>query len=325
MRKVYALLMYPTLFIMLTGCSEENSTPLLQIVEEKILEGIPSGSGIVIKNDLAYIIGDDATGVYQLNLENYEHKKIAIVGMHFQEHREPREVKHDFESAGLFTWERAEYLLAFGSGSSSPSRDSLLMVKFADPLDTKIVSLQKFYEHLNAATGSATAHFNLEGATVVGDRLILLNRGNNYLIKMKLNDFTQYLVDSAAPIPEIEYHKVKLPSLEKHEARLSGVCTLNDNHLLFSASVEDTDDWTKDGPVLGSFIGIYSLRDSSVVSTYLLEGKPGIPLKAKIESLDILRKDANGDVILIAIGDNDNGTTNLFKLKLQIPPKKTGK
>ena len=51
------------------------------IEEEMSLKGIPSASGMVIKDTMAYIICDDATGVYQLNLRGYKQYKIPIHGL----------------------------------------------------------------------------------------------------------------------------------------------------------------------------------------------------------------------------------------------------
>jgi hypothetical protein len=283
------------------------------------LDSIPSGSGIVLKNDTAYIIGDDATGIYQLNLGNYQQQKIPITGLDYSQYREPREVKHDFESAALVSWKGNEYLLAFGSGSGDISRDSMLMIRTSDLTDNKIVSLNNFYRRLKSLTLSDSNEWNIEGATVEKEFLFLFNRANNMIITFKLNDFISHLIDDNDPFPAIEYHRIKLPFIENHEARLSGACTLDNIHLLFSASVEDTPDWTKDGPVLGSFIGVYSTRDSAVVASFLLQDERGVVLKEKIESLDILENAPGKDLVLIAIGDNDNGTSNIFRLRLQVP------
>ncbi|MES2431757.1 MAG: hypothetical protein V4556_12530 [Bacteroidota bacterium] len=302
----------------LHSCKRQVTINSLNIIEKKVLDSIPSGSGIVLINDTAYIIGDDATGVYRLNLKTYDQKKIPMAGLNFNQYREPKPVKHDFETASFASWNGNEYLLSFGSGSNA-TRDSMLMIKLADSNGNKIISLQNFYSRLQSATSTISKEWNIEGATVDKDMLILLNRGNNMIIQFKINDFLFYLLNDNMPFPAIEYHSIKLPAIQGHEARLSGACSLEDTHILFSASVEDTPDWTKDGPVLGSFIGIYSLRDSLVVASYLLKNEKDEVLKEKIESLDILQKESGKEIIVIAIGDNDNGTTNLFKLKLQLP------
>jgi hypothetical protein len=317
MIKVY-LLLYCTTTILCLSCTGHGSKFPLSIAEKKVLDSTPSGSGIVLKNDTAYIIGDDATGIYVMSLRNLQQRKIPIRGADHNQHRRAKSIKHDFESATLASWKGDEYLLAFGSGSTTILRDSMLMLRLPDFADT-VISLQNFYSRLRILTLTDGKEWNIEGATVANDLLILFNRGNNLIIQFRLNDFISYLFNDNAPFPAIRYHRVKLPSIEKHGARLSGVCTLDDTHILFSAAVEDTPDWVNDGPVLGSFIGIYSLPDSTVVASYLLQDETGSPLKEKIESLDILQHAPGTGLILIAVGDNDNGTSSLFRLKLQAP------
>ena len=300
-------------------CSEMKMNTHLIIETETILEDVPSGSGIVIKKEIAYIFSDDGTGVYQLNLLNQQHNKIAILGMAYDVYREEKAVKHDFESATLVNWDGKEYLLALGSGSKENARDSMLMLNTLDFKDNRIVSLHNIYKQLRQLTNTGTEHWNIEGATTIEDELVLLNRGNNLLIRINKNDLLSYISDSSTPFPEIKYHRVKLPSIGDHEARLSGACTLDSSHILFSASVEDTPDWISDGPVLGSFIGVYSLQSGKVIASHLLQDGRGNVQKEKLEAVDILRKEANGDIILLALSDNDNGTSKLFQLRLKIP------
>ena len=298
------------------GCFQQDEDHLLLIKHKKILDSIPSGSGMVLKNDTAYIIGDDATGIYQLNIVNYGQHKIPIRGLSPNQYREPKSVKHDFECATFVNWKGKEYLLGLGSGGNS-YRDSMLMLNMSDFDDNKILSIHNFYKRLQLLTNSDSTQWNIEGATSLAGDLVILNRGNNLIIKFNLGDFMEYVFDNNTSFPAVDYHQIRLPSINKHEARLSGACTLDGDRLLFSASVEDTPDWTKDGPVLGSFIRIYSLSENKIKASYLLQDNNKNALKEKIESLDIWKHEADGNIIFYAIGDDDAGTTNLFQLKLR--------
>jgi len=238
--------------------------------------------------------------------------------LRYNEYREPKPVKHDFESATLINWNDKEYLLAFGSGSNLTTRDSLLLFNIADNKDQRILSLRNFYLQLLKLTSIDSLQWNIEGTTVIGDDLILLNRGTNLMIQLKLNDFLTYIFNSGSSFPKIIFHQVKLPAIDNKEARLSGACTLNDSLLLICASVEDTPDWTKDGPVLGSYLGIYSVKETKLLKSFLLKNKQGLVLKEKIESLDVLEQTDKNKIRLIAIGDNDNGSSKLFNMKMRI-------
>jgi len=112
----------------ITVSCQQNEKQLLTIQSEKILDSLPSGSGMIIKNNIAFIVSDDGTGIYQLNLSNFRQNKIPITGLPFDEYREPKPVKHDFESICLANWNGIEYFIAFGSGSNSVSRDSMLIM-----------------------------------------------------------------------------------------------------------------------------------------------------------------------------------------------------
>jgi hypothetical protein len=308
------LIILATLFMYLFACSP--SQVKMTIESEELLDSIPSGSGIAIKNDSAIIIGDDATGVYRLDLDSYNYTKISLPHISAENYRQPKDAKLDFECAAIARWKGSEYLISLGSGSNNDARDSALIMNLADYNDKRIVSLSTFYKALQQRTGSDRKVWNIEGATVANDSLFVCNRGNNLIISMPLNGFLNYVTGLDSLLPKAEYHLVKLPYILNRQARLSGICTLNDNELLFCASVEDTEDWTTDGPILGSFVGIYSIKSASVRSAVLLQNNNGERLKEKLESLEVLSK-FPGRLKIMAIGDNDNGATRVFVLELK--------
>lgn len=301
-----------------TGSCDSNHTggKLISIISQRTLENIPSGSGIVVHKDMAYIIGDDATGIYQLDFALNRETKIPVAGMDSATYREAKADKHDFESATLVDWNGQLYLLGIGSGSKSVTRDSALLLNVSNHSDYKIFSLQVLYEQLRRQTQTDVAQWNIEGVAVAGKKMILANRGNNGLYILQLNEFLEWVQNPGTKFPSVDTYKVKLPTIKDKEARLSGLCTVNDTELLFCASVEDTPDWVSDGPILGSIIGNYLLSKKAVGSTFLLQDKDGKPLLEKIESLDLLGESKGKTVNVIAIGDNDNGSTELFKLQI---------
>ena len=301
--------------IWLCSCGSE-STNKLTIEYKKSFDSIPSASGIAVRGNDVFVVCDDGTGIYRINLPDYHQTKLPVKGLPSELYREHKTVKHDFESACFVKWKEKDYLMAMGSGSTAGFRDSLLLMNTADFTDQRIISLHTFYNQLQSITHTDRSQLNIEGLTVVGNNLIIVNRGNNLMISCNLSDFLSWLTESADTVPQIKYHKLALPSIDKKEARLSGICTIDDTHLLFCASVEDTPDWTKDGPVLGSFFGIYSIKDEKISATYLLKDENDLPLKEKIESVDILQN-KDGDLIFLAAGDNDDGTSDLFRLKLR--------
>jgi hypothetical protein len=305
-----------TRMISLAGCA--GITPGdMKITRETVLDSVPSGSGLVLRGDTAHIVGDDATGVYLVNVKDTRHSKIPIAKLNHRIYREPKNTKHDFEAATFVSWKGIDYMLAFGSGSDNPARDSLLLMNLSDPGDNKIISIERFYKKLQEQTGTPAKQWNIEGATVVDTSLVLFNRGNNMIIRMPTSDFMSYVLNDGLGFPVIEFTKISLPHIGSHEARLSGASTLNNEFIVFSASVEDTPDWTEDGPILGSIIGVYSLKEKKVIRSSVLKNARGVVLKEKIESLDAVGKQPGGPIKLIAISDNDNGTSTLWEIELK--------
>lgn len=300
---------------MLCGCGGKANF-IFSIEEEKILDSIPSGSGLAIDKTHGFIISDDGTCIYRLNLENYVYYKIPLSGSNYGEYKEPKSTKHDFESAAFAEWKGSNYLVALGSGSGGVSRDSLLMLNLPDSTQ-KLISIGKFYKELRSRTGVDSMHWNIEGLTLAGNDIVMLNRGNNTMISFDMEEFFNYLLRPGFSFPKARVHRIQLPFIGKHEARLSGVCNFDKDLLLISASVEDTPDWISDGPVLGSYIVIYSLKEQKLEGSYLLKDREGKTLKEKIESVDVFERRKNGDVIFLAIADNDDGSSKLFRLKLQ--------
>lgn len=300
----------------MTQCrSPKNDTPSAVVVKEHTLNSISSGSGFVLYKDSAYIISDDAPYIGRLSLRNNRLERIPIHGLGLYDQRIPKPLKPDFEAALTGPLDSKEYLFAFGSGSQSPERDSVLFFPVDNPTVQRKVSLSPFYQKVQQLIYKPESHWNLEGATKVADSLVLFNRGNNTVLNVSWNQFTAFILGVASEFPFVSYHRVRLPMLGEHEARFSGACTLNDQYLLVSASVEDTPNWTDDGPVLGSFVGLLDRKTYQMKNPLQVTNAQGKPYVHKIESLEVLEKEKDGTLIIGALVDDDDGTTKLIRIR----------
>ena len=309
------------LVLSFNACKEKGKEAVAVIVTSKIFDSIPSGSGMDIYNDSLFIIGDDAASVYQLSLSNHQYKKIPLHISTPGMYRIEKLSKPDYESAAVLTFRGGHYLLAFGSGSKSPERDSLLILDLqAGKVDT-VINIRSFYDHLLSVGKMKNADLNIEGAAVAEDKLVLMNRGNNMVFSFNAEKFIESILSNSAP-PAIHSFRAKLPSIDQFEARLSGGAASGDD-LLFCASVEKTADWTKDGPIAGSFIGLMDERKEHVMSAAKLTYADGTIAVEKIESIAFLRKEPNGDITLLAVADNDDGKTKLMEIRLKENKEKT--
>lgn len=302
--------------LLATQCrSDKGDAPSAVVVKEHILKSISAGSGIVLHKDSVYIISDDAPFVGRLALRNNRLQRIPINGLGHYDTRIPRPLKRDYEAALAGPMDGRDYLFAFGSGSQSPERDSLLFFPIGNPEQQQKVSLAPFYQKMQQLIYRPEAHWNLEGVTKVADSLVLFNRGNNTVMNVSWNQFTSFVLGVASEFPFVSYRRVRLPLLGEQEARFSGACTLNDEYVVVSASVEDTPNWNEDGPVLGSFIALLDRHTYEVKNARQVTNGQGKPYVHKIESLEVLEKEEDGTLILAALVDDDDGKTRLIRIR----------
>jgi len=302
-----------TLFIQCR--STKDGTPAAVVIKEHVLSSISSGSGLATYKDSAYIISDDAPFLGRVSLKSQRLQRIPIHGLALYDARIPQALKPDFEAALIGPLDGKNYLFAFGSGSISPERDSLLFFPVDRPTEQRKVSLTPFYQRIQQLLYKPEAHWNLEGATKASDSLVLFNRGNNTIMNVSWNQFAAFVQGVASEFPFVSYRRVRLPELQGHEARFSGACTVNDQYLLASASVEDTPNWTEDGPVLGSYIVLIDRQTYAVKAAHQLTSTQGKPYVHKVESVEVLEKEADGTLIVAALVDDDDGKTRLIRIR----------
>ncbi len=116
-----------------------------------------------------------------------------------------------------------------------------------------------------------------------------------------------------------EIYWFTLPALDNTTAGFSGVCILPDNRgLLFTASLEATNDAYSDGEILGSYIGLVKFEnlENGIIHTELIK-QNNKTLITKIEGISVKSMDKN-KANIIAVSDNDDGTSWIFEITLDI-------
>lgn len=286
-----------------------------------LLNAVPSGSGLAVEGDTIYIVGDDSPFLFTLNFR-YELKDSALLLPSFKEmHRIPKPLKPDFESLLADTSGNELSLYAFGSGSKTVERDSLLQIKVGGNIQVEHFSLSAFYAALMERMGIGIADFNLEGAALMEDTLYLFNRANNHIITLSWEDFKTYLKNEVElSALEMSFYPVELPKIKGITAGFSGACPVPEKRaLLFTATVEDTQNWIDDGDILGSFIGSVSvdkLEEGKPARTVLVIDDEGAGVLEKLESVDVVSQTPEGDYNALAVADNDDGASTLLELKI---------
>jgi hypothetical protein len=298
------------LSILFITCKRPTSVQMLHI-EERYLLDFPSGSGMVVDGESVYVISDDAPWLFRLSLTTRQYTRIPIIHADTSVHRIPKADKPDYEALCKLKIGEAYFLAAFGSGSISAARDSLLLISLQDPTRQQKIDLSLLYKKLQ---GNKTA-INIEGAGADHSTLFLMDRESNQIHQLPISSFIDFINSGGRRVPaNIASHTISLPG--SFPTRISGGCLLNNSTLLFCASMEDTPDAIQDGKIYGSYIGLMNTSDMALLSMFPLVDAKGKTLTDKLESVDVQEQDADGNYHIWSIADNDQGNTVLYKLRL---------
>lgn len=288
----------------------------IELINTKRLTDFPSGSSMEFYNNILYLVGDDAEKLLMLD-KNYNAIN-AVTLFDNKEYRIPKKKKADLEASAIIEYKHKKYLLLLGSASKEKREKVLLMaLDENDHHDFEIIKTEVFVTKLEAA---GVEEVNIEGATAIGDELILSNRGNknhpdNLLIKTSSHFFEQQ--DKAA----LHTSLLDINKSGETTAGISGLCySPVDDTLFFTASTELTDNAVDDGEIGDSFLGmIYHI--SGKLNNKIIDPDMIINLSKtnpafsgeKIESICIEQHDDKG-IIFHLVSDNDDGKTGLYKI-----------
>lgn len=323
MRYSFLLIMVLLLCI---SCEEQknNNSSISQITENKKnievlsyqkIKNFSSGSGMAFYNNHFYLVGDDDPFLIKTNKEGDILQKWQLWdSSDVQDGRINKKVKPDFEAVCLFPYQEDTLLLIFGSGSKSPKRDVIIAFH---PRTETIDTLKgaAFFAWFKETKGLSSDEINLEGAAYHNENLYLLNRHNNTIYTFTKEGFTVFLERGLTDSLSGSQNHYVLPVYKNDTARFSGASYLKERRaLLFSASIETTDNWQDDGKILGSFIGLIHLdslanKNPFCEPVYL---KDSTRFKGKIEAVQGIKKDDHLHIYFVT--DDDDGTTGWGKL-----------
>jgi hypothetical protein len=287
----------------------------LEVKSRTELKGVPSASGIEFYADSYYVVGDNSAWLYHFNsafegLVKYQiHDPLNQVNDTI-----PKKVKPDFEATTLVTSSNQAQLYIFGSGSKSPMRDILVKVDLNNPRNYESLSLEKFYLKLKA---DGVSELNIEGAVYANDYFYLLNRADNSIIRFAHVEFEAFL---RSPVQDLKFTKFKfvLPVVDNVQAAFSGATLIpGTDRMIFTASLEQTDNWIDDGAILGSYLGIINLNElqdtNEALVLPILEN--GTVSKVKIESVTV-KSATRQKVEVFMVTDSDGGASELIEADL---------
>jgi hypothetical protein len=283
----------------------------IQITSYKILDNIPSCSGVEFYNSSIYICGDNSPYLFRLSSDGDLLEKFKIKNGDFKD-TIPKKIKPDFESITRYTFQKQNQFLIFGSGSLSPYRDSLVQLNADAPEDYKTFSLSGLYQLIRE---KISGELNLEGACIYENILYLLNRSDNTIIKIAVQPLLHAL-NHKDQIPPIELIQIQLPAINNIQSSFSGAAIIpGTSKMIFTATTEDTPNAYDDGVNYGSYIGITDLQDlqKQPMCVAISDNKTTRPWK--VESLAVVKVRKN-KIELVLVTDNDGTASELIFAEL---------
>ncbi|RZL32177.1 MAG: hypothetical protein EOO96_14655 [Pedobacter sp.] len=221
------------------------------------IKGVGAASGLFIKENELYIIGDNSAYLYQYHIAEKQLSKIELLSGFQPSENIPKNMKPDFEVLCHFQ----NQLFILGSGSK-PNR--CMMVNYH--LETKKITRQNLtnlYDNIKKATGFDDENFNIEGAIANENNWYLFNRGNgtankNGIFKLEGADLANAKFTAFIPIALLKTNNVLVSFTD---------AVLHQNQIYFIAAAEDTTSTYDDGEILGSYLGKIDLENFHLVFT----------------------------------------------------------
>jgi hypothetical protein len=259
-----------------------------------IVGHVRGGSALVGLDEYSLaVVQDDVSGLARVLTDPLRVTAIpapAIEGFRsFSSKRGNKPLKPDLEAAVMLE----SHLVALGSGSTD-RRKRLLLSRYVPYIlgPPHYVDARDFYDALEAEPRFAGSELNVEGAAIVGEELVLANRGNgaprgdlspvDALCWIDAAAFTAHALDGG-PAPELgSVVPVELGMLEGVRLTITDLASRDDT-LYFLAAAEASPDTYHDGEVVGSALG--TLTRNGAASWVRLEHPDGTPVTAKAEGL----------------------------------------
>lgn len=258
--------------------------------------GLSAASGLVLRGDLAFVLGDDRSGLDRLRLADGRPLAPIPLLAGTSEAVLSKAVKPDLEALADLG-ERG--LLALGSGSR-PNRERAFRVHPRGVrFGVQAIDLSPLYARLRRDIGA----LNIEGAVLLGDDLVLAHRGvgasePSCLVRLDAAMLFDRAPDLWPAAALLDIRAISLGQLDGVALGLTDLATSPDGRLHYLAAAEATADAYLDGPCRGSVIGCL---DEQGQARTLARLRPDV----KAEGLAFRRREAQADCWLVVTDADD--------------------
>lgn len=208
-------------------------------------------------------------------------------------------------------------LLALGSGSKPNRQQAVLLMLDAQGAvqgAPRLIDLRALYQPLHAQF----ADLNIEGAFLLGQHFVLLQRGNqgqaaNAAVRFAWSALQAWLLGERAEAPAPEsMQPLALGELQGVALGFTDGAALADGRWLFSAVAENTADSYQDGACLGAVIGLVE-ADGQLRQLATLDAQ------WKVEGLAVQQRGEKLLLSLVTDADDPQIAASLLALELALP------
>lgn len=269
----------------------------------KSFETIKAASGIISRNNKLYIISDDSDILYIYDLKIHKLSKKSLCENGALSEHLPKSEKSDFEAIVYSN----NHFFVFGSGSL-PNRNKLAIISEKD-YSLKIENLTDFYNRLKTFSGIDNENFNIEGAIIIQDILLLFQRGNG---SDKINGIFKIQNWRNTEEEIIDFFLIPLPLIGNSSFTFTDAIYLEEK-IYFVAAAEASNSTYDDGEILGSMIGIINPTTLEVEKTQIISSSH------KFEGLTFIsRKGSFKNFLICEDPDDDEVSAGIYELKIRI-------
>lgn len=268
---------------------------------------LSAASGLALVNSTIYVIADDEhhLGIFSACDTNPGRLLRLVAGELPEDKSERKRRKPDFEA--IVAIEGSDgfpggRLLVLPSGSR-PNRYKGAMLVLDRAGQPQGSPFELDMSPILASLRDSFAEVNVEGAVVLGEDLLLFQRGrrgadDNAIVRYPLQEAMAALEGrGAARLGPSVIDRPKLPSINNVPFGFTDATVLPGGGIAFCAVAEDTEDAYNDGPCMGAAVGILS-DDGQLVSFQELD-RPW-----KIEGIDARLRDGRTEVLMVTDADD---------------------
>jgi hypothetical protein len=280
---------------------------LSHATSEKRAPHLAAASGLVNIDRTLYVVADDENHLGVFSADNHAPGDLIRLfeGTLPEKTKKRKAEKRDLETLThlpAFAGYRHGALLALGSGSKPNRATGVLLGLGANGqvnTEPEHIDFASLYDDLRQEFDV----LNIEGAVILGDDIVLLQRGNkgskNGLIRFPIENFLHDLATGKAPRLHCAptSHIVDLGNVDDVPLCFTDGAELANGALLFTAVAEDTDNAIDDGACKGSAVGIIS-ADGKIARMERID--PAYKVEGVVASL----RDQHIHVQLVTDGDD---------------------